>query len=49
MEKPIQDYRVETGGAWLAYGKVEKPVDDDDDDDDDEEEEEEEGAGGEDA
>ena len=48
VEKPIQDYRVETGGAWLAYGKVEKPVDDDDDDDDDEEEEEE-GAGGEDA
>ena len=46
VEKPIQDYRVETGGAWLAYGKVEKPVDDDDDDD---EEEEEEGAGGEDA
>ena len=45
VEKPIQDYRVETGGAWLAYGKVEKPVDDDDDD----EEEEEEGAGGEDA
>jgi hypothetical protein len=33
VEKPIQDYRVETGGAWLAYGKVEKPVDDDDDDD----------------
>ena len=35
VEKPIQDYRVETGGAWLAYGKVEKTVDDDDSDHDD--------------
>ena len=23
VEKPLHDYRVETGGAWLAYGKKE--------------------------
>ena len=22
VEKPLHDYRVETGGAWLAYGKI---------------------------
>ena len=28
VEKPLMDYRVETGGAWLAYGKVSRERDD---------------------
>ena len=37
VEKPLHDYRVETGGAWLAYGKKETkdtPKDEDAEDED---------------